>query len=91
MKLTKTRSKKLEILMSIARKPAKISNYKFMCAMLYIIENGCKWRTVPKKYGKWHAIYLKFSRWSKNDTIAQLLWLFSLKLDFSSDEKTKTI
>ena len=26
--------------MPIARKPAKISNYEFMCAMLYIVENG---------------------------------------------------
>ncbi len=36
MKLTKTQYKKLEGLMSIARKPTKTSNYKFMCAMLYI-------------------------------------------------------
>ena len=42
MKLTKIQYKKLEELMSIARKPAKVSNYQFMCAMLYIIENGCK-------------------------------------------------
>ena len=27
-----------------------------MCAMLYIIENGCKQRALPKKYGKWHTI-----------------------------------
>ena len=43
MKLTKIQYKKLEELMPIARKPAKASNYKFMCAMLYIIENVCKW------------------------------------------------
>ena len=59
--------------MPIARKPAKISNYKFMCAMLYIIENGCKWRALPKKYGNWHTIYMRFSRWSKNGTIAKIL------------------
>ena len=59
--------------MSIARKPAKISNYEFMCAMLYIIENCCKWRALPKKYGNWHTIYMRFSRWSKNCTIAKIL------------------
>ena len=48
MKLTKTQYKKLEGLMPIARKPAKISNYEFMCAMLYIVENGCKWRALSK-------------------------------------------
>ena len=56
MKLTKIQYKKLEELMPIARKPAKISNYEFMCAMFYIIENGCKWRALPKKYGNWHTV-----------------------------------
>ena len=49
----KMQHKKLEKLVPIARKPAKVSNYKFMCAKLYIIENCCKWRTLqnvtPKK------------------------------------------
>ena len=76
MKLTKTQYKKLEGLMSIAKKPAKISSYGFMYAMLYIVENGCKWRALPKKYGNWHTIYMKFSRWSKNGTIAKAIAFF---------------
>ena len=76
MKLTKIQYKKLEELMLIARKPAKVSNYKFMCAMLYIIENGCKWRALPKKYGKWHTIYVKFNRWFKNGTLSFFKTLF---------------
>ena len=59
--------------MPIARKPAKISNYQFMCAMIYVIENGCKWRVLPKKYGNWHTIYIRFSKWSRNGTIAKIL------------------
>ncbi len=35
--------------MPVARKPATISNYQFLCALLYIIENGCKWRALPTK------------------------------------------
>ena len=58
--------------MPIPRKPAGISNYQFMCALLYIIENGCKWRALPKKYGKWHTIYMKFNRWSKNGTMKKI-------------------
>ena len=48
MKLTKMQYKKLEGLMPIARKPAKISNYRFVYAILYIIENGCKRMASPK-------------------------------------------
>ena len=53
MKLTKIQYKKLEELMPVAKKPAKLSNYKFMCAMLYMIENGCKWGLLQKKHGKY--------------------------------------
>ena len=65
--------------MPIARKPAKVSNYKFMCTILYIIENGCKWRALPKKYGKWHTVYVKFNRWFKNGTIAKSYGFFFFK------------
>ncbi|MBQ9491506.1 MAG: transposase [Firmicutes bacterium] len=51
--------------MPIARKPAKISNCEFMHAMFYIMENGYKWRALPKKYRNWHTAYTKFSRWAK--------------------------
>ena len=76
MKLTKIQHKKLEELMPIARKPAKILNYQLMCTMLYIIENACKRMTLPKKYRKWHTVYLKFSRWSKNATITKATAFF---------------
>ena len=58
--------------MPVARKPATILNYQFFCALLYIIENGCKWRALPEKYGNWHSVYMKFSRWLKNGTIQKI-------------------
>ena len=60
--MTKIQYKNLEELMPVAIKPAKISNYKFIFAMLYIIENACKWKVLPRKYGKWHTVYVKFNR-----------------------------
>ena len=63
----------------MARKSAKVSNYKFMCAMLYIIENTYKWRALTQKYGKWYTVYVKFNKWSKNDIMAKSCCFFSLK------------
>ena len=70
--MTKKQFAKIERFMPVARKKPSISNYQFMCALLYIIENGCKWRALPKKYGNWHTIYVRFNRWSKNGTISRI-------------------
>ena len=72
MKLTKKQYRKIKHLVPIPRKPPEILNYQFLCALLYIIENGCKWRALPKKYGKRHTIYMKFNRRSKNGTIQRI-------------------
>ena len=58
--------------MQIERKPAKISNQQFLNALLYIVKNGYKWRSLPEKFGKWHTIYMKFNKWSKNGTIQRI-------------------
>ena len=39
MKLTKIQYKKLKELIPLERKPAKISNYKFMCAIVQCFNN----------------------------------------------------
>lgn len=72
MKITRSQFAKIKHLMPIARKKPEVSNYQFMCALLYMAGNGCKWRALPKKYGKWHTIYMRFNRWSKNGTIEKI-------------------
>ena len=63
---------KIEYLMPKPRKPHVISNYQFLCALLYMVKNGCTWRALPEKYGKWHTIYMRFSRWTKNGTLERI-------------------
>jgi len=41
-------------------------------ALLYMCENGCKWRGLPKEYGNWHVIYKRFNRWVKAGIIDRL-------------------
>ena len=48
MKLTKMQYKKLGELVPAAKKTAKVQNYKFMYVILCIVENGCKWKALPK-------------------------------------------
>jgi transposase len=41
-----------------------ISNRRFLEALVYRLENGCKWRKLPKAYGDWHVIYVRANRWA---------------------------
>lgn len=41
-------------------------------AILYIVENGCKWRALPECYGKWYTVYKRVNRWAKNGVLKRL-------------------
>ena len=47
----------------------RVTNLQFLNALLYVAEQGCKWRGLPKKFGPWHTIYTRMNRWSKNGVL----------------------
>ena len=55
MNITEEQYARIEKYFPVQRGNVKIDNYTFINAILYIAENGCKWRTLPEKYGKWNA------------------------------------
>ncbi len=46
-----------------------LSNLTVLNAILYVAEQGCKWRGLPKRFGNWHTIYTRMNRWSKNGVL----------------------
>lgn len=42
-----------------------IPNHQVLNAILYVAEQGCKWRGLPKHFGNWHTIYTRMNRWAK--------------------------
>jgi transposase len=47
-------------------------NLAIVNAILYVAENGCKWRALPKRFGNWHTIYTRMNRWAKAGVLDQL-------------------
>ena len=37
----------------------RIANLDVINAVLYVAENGCKWRALPERFGNWHTIYTR--------------------------------
>ena len=72
MNITKEQYARIEKYFPVQRGNVKIDNYTFINAILYIAENGCKWRALPEKYGKWNSIYQRFKRWCENGVIQRV-------------------
>lgn len=49
-----------------------LSNLQVLNAILYVAEQGCKWRGLPPRFGNWHTIYTRMNRWSKAGVLDRL-------------------
>jgi transposase len=66
-----TEAQYLRIAPSLPRQRGNVSitNLQVLNALLYVAEQGCKWRGLPKRFGNWHTIYTRMNRWSKNGVL----------------------
>lgn len=43
-------------------------NRLFVEGVLWILRTGSPWRDLPKRFGRWNSVYIRFSRWSRKGT-----------------------
>ena len=72
VEITKEQYQRTEKYLPIQRGNVKLDNLRLVNAILYVTENGCKWRALPKEYGNWHTIYVRMNRWSKNGVLQRV-------------------
>jgi transposase len=41
-------------------------NRWFLEAVLWIGRTGSPWRDLPAEFGRWHTVYMRFSRWRRD-------------------------
>ena len=46
------------------RKP-KISDRHALEGVLYILREGCRWRALPKEFGHWMQVFMRYKRWTE--------------------------
>lgn len=45
-----------------------IANLQMLNAVLYIIENDCKWRGLPASFGRWHTVYTRLTALANDES-----------------------
>ena len=53
----------------VQRGNVSLTNLQVLNAILYVAEQGCKWRGLPKRFGRWHTIYMRMNRWAKSGVL----------------------
>ncbi len=66
MELTEAHLERIRESLPVERGNVSMEVLNFLNAVLYVMENGCKWRRLPERFGNWHTIYTRMNRWSKN-------------------------
>ena len=72
VEITEAQFARIESELPLQRGNVRVSNLQFLNALLYVAEQGCKWRGLPKRFGPWHTIYTRMNRWSKNGVLDQV-------------------
>lgn len=72
MELTEAQYERIAHCFPKARGTLTYSNLEVLNAILYIAENGAKWRRLPESYGNWHTIYTRMRGWAKAGVLAKV-------------------
>ena len=69
MEITAAQFAQIEDCLPRQRGNVSLTNLQVLNAILYVAEHGRKWRGLPKRFGNWHTIYTRMSRWAKSGVL----------------------
>ena len=94
MEITEEQFSRIKDSLPRQRGNVRLSNLQVLNAILYVAEQGCKWRGLPKRFGRWHTIYTRMNRWAKNGVLdrvfeqLQLEQIVRIKIEAFSIDST---
>jgi len=69
VEITAEQYERIKDSLPIQRGNVKLENLRVLNAILYVAEQGCKWRGLPPRFGNWHSIYTRMNRWAKSGVL----------------------
>jgi transposase len=93
MEITPEQYSRIESHLPTQRGNVSHSNLNVINALLFVAENGCRWRALPKRFGNWHTIYTRMNRWAKAGVLDRLFaelqreQLIRIKIEAASPDR----
>src|SRR3981189_3906115 len=69
MEITEAQYERIKDALPVQRGNVRLSNLQVLNEVLYVAEQGCKWRGLPRRFGRWHTIYTRMNRWPRNGVL----------------------
>lgn len=94
MKLTEEQYTLVKDVLPRQRGNVSMPNIQVLNAILYVAENGCKWRALPEHFGNWNTVYVRMNRWAKSGALAKVFealqrrQIISIKIEAVSLDST---
>jgi transposase len=94
MEITETQYQQIEDCLPRQRGNVRLSNLQILNAILYVAEQGGKWRGLPSQFGRWHTVHTRMSRWAKAGVLERVFerlqraQIIRLKIEAVSMDRT---
>lgn len=69
MEITKAQYDRISHCLPRQRGNVSHDNLRVLNAILHVTEHGCKWRGLPARFGNWHTVYTRMSRWARSGVL----------------------
>ena len=79
MQLTVGQFEKIAPYFPKKRSKLSLSDHQVFNAILFVAENGSKWRALPKEFDNWHTTYTRMNRWAKKGVLDRIFTLLQEK------------
>ena len=72
MEITEAQFEKIEHMLPRQRGNVKHDSRTLLNGMLYVLENGCRWRALPERFGPWNTVYRRCQRWAEKGVLERV-------------------
>jgi putative transposase len=53
-------------------RPREVDVREVLNAILYVLREGCRWRSLPHDFPNWNTVYWYFAKWTDDGTLVRI-------------------